>query len=248
MRQYRLCYFLFFSFAFISCTKEPGLIVDTNTYNTVEPPADDRVRLRDSTYTTYLALGDSYTFGSSVDTSERFPTQAANLLRKNFVNLRQPEYLAVPGWTTHDLLRALEAKGTNQQYDLVTLLVGVNDSYKVGKLQDYRETFTILIKKTIVLAGSNPAHVFVLSIPDYSATPFVVAKDKAAISKLIQDYNAINHEIATSFKCNYIDITGISRQASSDATLTASDGLHPSGSQYAMWVKPLNEKILKALR
>ena len=249
MRRNLICYFVIFSFACISCTKEkPGLVPNTNTDLTADPPAIDPVSLVDSTNTTFLALGDSYTFASSVDTSERFPTQAANLLRKNLVSLGLPEYLAVPGWTTHSLLKALEAKGAMQQYHIVTLLIGVNDTYKIGKLQDYRETFTMLIQKSVILAGNKPARVFVLSIPDYSVTPFVAPRDKGAISKLIDDYNAINYEIATSYKCSYIDITGISRLASFDATLLANDGLHPSGTQYALWVKLLNEKIRKVLR
>ena len=106
----------------------------------------------------------------------------------------------------------------------------------------------MLIQKSVILAGNKPARVFVLSIPDYSATPFVAARDKEAISKQINEYNAINYEIAVSYKCSYIDITGISRLASFDAMLLANDGLHPSGTQYALWVKPLNEKIRKVLR
>ena len=126
MRRHLICYFVIFSFACISCTKEkPGLVPNTNTDLTADPPAIDPVSLVDSTNTTFLALGDSYTFASSVDTSERFPTQAANLLRKNLVSLGQPEYLAVPGWTTHSLLKALEAKGTRQQYHIVTLLMAL---------------------------------------------------------------------------------------------------------------------------
>jgi len=105
----------------------------------------------------------------------------------------------------------------------------VNDQHEGADTAGYRTRFTELVLKCIVLANNQPAHVIVLSIPDYSVTPFGKNFDVERISKEIDEFNAINKQVALFYKVQYLDITSSTRQAAKDPDLICPDGLHPSG-------------------
>lgn len=184
---------------------------------------------------TYLALGDSYTIGQSVSADEPFPVQTTALLNAQGLHLKPPQIIARTGWTTGDLLSSLSAANLSNNYDVVTLLIGVNNQYQGRSQAEYRTQFTELLNKAIFYAADRKNRVFVLSIPDYSVTPYAQGSDTAKIAREINEFNAINKEITLGMGIKYLDITPISREARTDASLIAQDGLHPSGKQYARW-------------
>ena len=195
---------------------------------------------------TYLALGDSYTIGQSVDSSDRFPAQAAAILKRRGYYIPSIDYIATTGWKTVNLQWAIEAMRTKKTYDVVTLLIGANDQYLKRDTTDYRDHFTNLVQKAIAFANNNNTHVFVLSIPDYGVTPFGnTLKD---VSKQIDQFNTINKEVSKTFGVNYTNITGISRYDAIDSTTVAWDDMHPSGKQYAQWALSLANKMLNVLQ
>lgn len=186
---------------------------------------------------TYLALGDSYTIGQSVLESERFPNQTVSLLRSQGIKINDPKIIATTGWTTKNLIDALNANPPQNNYDVVSLLIGVNNQYQGRSIDEYKTEFTLLLNRAIQYAGNKPTHVFVLSIPDYSVTPFASGYDKAKIAAEIDQFNVENKKISMQLGVNYLDITPVSREA--DPALIAGDGLHPSGKQYKRWVELL---------
>jgi lysophospholipase L1-like esterase len=196
----------------------------------------------------YLGLGDSYTIGQSVQESERFLAQTVKLLASQNVTIKTVKYIAITGWTTANLIDAITSQDLAPNFDIVTLLIGVNDQYQHLDASDYRTRFTALLNTAVKLAGSRPSRVFVVSIPDYSATPYVYEPDKARVSKEIDAFNAINKEITLANKIAYIDITPGSRDAATDLSLVANDGLHPSGKEYAKWAALLAPVIKNALK
>ena len=197
----------------------------------------------------FLALGDSYTIGEAVLFSEKFPVQTVQYLRQQGINFSEPEIIAKTGWTTANLLNALaDAAPSKKSYDIVTLLIGVNNQYQHQSQQQYAEEFLILLNKAIQYAGNNKKRVIVLSIPDYSVTPFASGTDKALIAREIDAFNTINKAIAEQAGVNYLDITGYTRMAVADATLLATDGLHPSGLEYKIWSDTLLPVIKVALQ
>ncbi len=222
----------------LSCTKTVPGSGDTGGGGIV--PVDTMRSLK-----TYLALGDSYTIGSSVTEDQRFPNQAAVSLSQQGLPFKVPEIIATSGWTTGNLLSALASNAPATNYDIVTLLIGVNNQYQGRSQAEYKIQFTDLLNKAVGYAGGNKARVFVLSIPDYSVTAFAQNSDTARIAREINEFNAINKQITNSTGVAYLDITGISREARLDPTLIAGDGLHPSGKQYARWVALL-APIIKA--
>ena len=190
----------------------------------------------------YLALGDSYTIGEAVDPAERYPVQALQEVEPG----GKVDIIATTGWTTGNLIDALEAAKPAVGYQAVSLLIGVNDQYQGRSQAEYREQFITLLKKAIELAGNRPDHVLVLSIPDYSVTPFARNRDTTAIAAQIDSFNAINNRVAAAYKVNYLDVTTESRKAATDPGLIAADGLHFSGREYAIWAK-LMEPWLKSM-
>lgn len=186
---------------------------------------------------TYLALGDSYTIGESVPDKENFPNQTVQLLRKAGFDLAAPEIIAKTGWTTDELQDAINKHSFHIPYDLVTLLIGVNDQYRGGSVENYRSEFESLLKQAIQFAGNKKDHVIVLSIPDWSVTPFAKDRNKNKIEKEINEYNAANKILSEKYKVHYIDITAGTREAANDPALVSGDGLHPSAKEYAKWAE-----------
>ena len=195
----------------------------------------------------YLALGDSYTIGESVPADQSFPYQLVNELNKSKHLLNKPEIIATTGWTTDELIDAISKSDiSNKKYDLVTLLVGVNDQYRGLSQANYKIKFQQVLNTAIKFAGGNKKHVFVLSIPDYGVTPFG-KENEAKISSEIDRFNGINKEVSASNGVNYLDITSISRKAKNEPDLVAADGLHPSVKMYRLWVDSLKAMAVTKL-
>ena len=195
---------------------------------------------------TFLALGVSYTIGESVAMQDRFPAQTVALLRQAGLKVADPVYIARTGWTTTNLQQAILAQNPTPTYDIVTLLIGVNDQYQRMDTGGYAMRFTQLLQKAIELARGNKRQVFVVSIPDYSVTPFVAATEKQRVSTEVDRFNSINFRITEAFGVSYTNITPSSREGASNPALIANDGLHPSGLEYQKWAQLLTPKI-KAL-
>jgi lysophospholipase L1-like esterase len=158
----------------------------------------------------------------------------------------EAKIVARTGWTTDELDRAIDAAVPEGTYDLVTLLIGVNNQYRGREAESYRPEFTKLLERAIRFAGNRPARVIVVSIPDWGVTPF--GRDRKNVGPEIDSFNAVNHAEALRLGARYADITPVSREAQHDPTLTANDGLHPSGKMYARWVDLILPHALAALQ
>lgn len=188
---------------------------------------------------TYLAIGDSYTIGESVPATENFPNQTVQLLQKENNITAEARIIAKTGWTTDELEAGILAADKEDpllpSYDFVSLLIGVNNQYRGRSVEDYKPEFEALLKKAIRFTGNNASHVVVLSIPDWGITPFAEGRNRSQIAAEIDAYNKANKEIALQYKVHYIDITSWTREATTDHSLLAADGLHPSGKEYKRW-------------
>jgi lysophospholipase L1-like esterase len=214
----------------------------------LEPPSNS-IQQQAGSPRSWLALGDSYTIGESVGENDRYPVQANAILGKSGTIFLNPEIIARTGWTTGDLLQALDDKRLHlRRYDVVSLLIGVNNQFQGRSQHEYKEEFSRLLNQSIQLASGMTSHVFVLSIPDYAVTPFASNRDTAEITRQIDFFNKINMEQALKMGVNYLDITGESRKARKDPSLVASDGLHFSAKEYAIWAKSLAALIQERIR
>jgi lysophospholipase L1-like esterase len=236
-----------FSVCLLLCCKKPG----AGQFGAPEVPAEPVVQENvpgattdTSGVKTYLALGDSYTFGQSVSDNQRLPVQVSVQLNGLGVKVSAPEIIARSGWTTGNLLDKLNTEPPRlTNYNIVTLLIGVNNQYQGRSQDEYRQQFTELVTKAIEYADNNSDRVFILSIPDWSVMPFANNSNRDLISKQIDSFNVINKQISLQKKVHYTDITDLSRLAATDPSLIAGDGLHPSGDQYRMWVNRLAPTI-----
>jgi lysophospholipase L1-like esterase len=195
-----------------------------------------------------LSLGDSYTIGESVLPEERFINQALTTLRESGYAFTEPRIIAVTGWTTDELQKAIDEAHITASFDLVTLLIGVNNQYRGRSADEYRIEFVKLIEQAVQFASGKPNRVVVLSIPDWGVTPFAQDRDRKKIAEEIDLFNTINKQETLNRGVHYLDITAISRLAKDDVLLTANDKLHPSATMYALWAKPLAELFLNELK
>ena len=213
------------------------------------PPENDPVDINPTPdeSITYLALGDSYTIGESVPVNQRWPVQLADSLKAAGLKVEAPEIIARTGWTTNELAQAIESAELAETYDLVSLLIGVNNQYRGYPFEQYEKEFTELIETALQFAGQDTEKVFVLSIPDYGVTPFGQSRNPEKIAEELDAYNAKAQEICEQYGIAFFDITSISREALNDPELVASDGLHPSGEMYRRWVELIFEEVKEKL-
>ena len=194
-------------------------------------------------------MGDSYTIGEGVKESERYPIQLKDKLKEVGINLNEVNIIAKTGWTTDELNAAIDKQNPNSDYDLVTLLIGVNNQYRGRDTANYRDEFAALLERAIGFTSSKE-NVIVISIPDWGVTPFAKekGKDQQQVTTEIEIFNKINLEETLKRNIKYVDVTDISREALNDLSILAEDGLHPSGKMYSLWVDriyPIAKSILE---
>jgi lysophospholipase L1-like esterase len=222
----------------ISCSKADDQIP-------ADPADSTQLGIKDGL--SWLALGDSYTVGEGVFARESFPIQTMDLLISEGYKIATPSIIAATGWATRDLQDAIELRKP-VPHDIVSLLIGVNDQFSRRDTLEYKERFQNLLIKSIDIAHGKPTNVYVISIPDYSITPFANYLDTSLIRKEIDVLNKINQSISADYGCNYLNITETNREAKFDRTLIAEDGLHPSGKEYARWAIPLARIVKQSIQ
>ncbi|QBZ97419.1 SGNH/GDSL hydrolase family protein [Flavobacterium sangjuense] len=210
---------------FQSCSTDSAIVISPKNYK-------------------YLALGDSYTIGQSVCETCRFPVQLKDSIGKylNTNDTFQVKIIATTGWTTTNLKSAIAAENPTNDYDLVTLLIGVNNQYQHKPFSLYEQEFPELVNTAIQKAKGDKNNVIVVSIPDYAFTPF--GNGNTTISTEIDNYNAFAENYCNANAITFINITDITRLGLVQRELVANDGLHPSSIAYAKFV----ERLLPAAR
>jgi acyl-CoA thioesterase-1 len=185
-----------------------------------------------------LVLGDSYSIGESVELRERWPHQLADELRQAGVQVSEPDYIATTGWTTQDLLAGMAQRlDTDKKYNLVSILIGVNNQYQGIPISTYEPDLRKITELALEVVQGDPSRVFMVSIPDYAYTPF--GKANETISKEIDSYNELNKRLAQEYRVAWVNVTEVSRMGLSNPSLVAMDGLHPSAVQYGKWIQEI---------
>jgi lysophospholipase L1-like esterase len=234
----------------LSCTSEESSSTPTTTTPpVVTPPTTPNPPIPSSV--NYLALGDSYTIGQSVCETCRFPEQLKSSLRAMYSSTISLKIIATTGWTTSNLLAAIESQKPESNYDLVTLLIGVNNQYQRRDFSVYEKEFPELVNKAVMLAKNDKKKVVVISIPDYAYTPYgknLAGTQSATISAEITKYNSFAENYCNTNQIAFVSITDITREGLNSPNLVASDGLHPSELAYKMFVDRMMPKVKIALQ
>jgi lysophospholipase L1-like esterase len=173
--------------------------------------------------------------------------QLAERLREHGMQVATPMIIAHTGWTTDELSMGIKAERPTGPFDLVTLLIGVNNQYRGRTVENYRQEFAALLATAVRFAGNRADRAIVLSIPDWSVAPFAAGRDGAWIAARIDAFNEANREETLRAGAQYVDITPISRRAAADPTLIAEDGLHPSAVMYAEWTQLVLPRVVAVL-
>ena len=183
-----------------------------------------------------LSLGDSYTIGESVCEKCKFPEQLKDSLLKEFSSETTIDLkvIARTGWTTTNLIAAIDAENLTTDYDLVTLLIGVNNQYQRKDFSIYESEFPKLVNTAIKAGNNDKQNVIVVSIPDYAYTPF--GRGNTTISTEIDKYNNFAKNYCDTNGVTFVNITDITREGLTNTALVASDNLHPSELAYTKFV------------
>jgi lysophospholipase L1-like esterase len=234
-------------FIFSNCSEggEPLVVITPNNTTPTTPFVDINLPRQ----LNYLALGDSYTIGQSVCETCRFPEQLRKKLGDlNPKNSYTSKIIARTGWTTTDLISAIKNENPASNYDLVTLLIGVNNQYQNMAFSVYEKEFPELVFKAISLAKGDRSNVIVVSIPDYAYTPFgKQSSNPSKISSEIDKYNAFAQKYCLEQNIEFVSITDITRQGFINPLLVAQDGLHPSELAYSLFLDRIFPKATLAI-
>ena len=190
----------------------------------------------------FLALGDSYTIGESVPSSDSWPFQLRDQAMNHDLNITKMDIIAKTGWTSHDLLQNISNTQFNTTYDIVALMIGVNDQFQGVTPDVYESNFTELL--TIASSLTYGYHnVIIISIPDYSLSPAICGCAKVIIQQDIDALNQVNRQASTHTGTTYVDITRITRYEGLEPTMYAPDEIHFSGKMYDLWAQEILEKL-----
>lgn len=192
----------------------------------------------------FLALGDSYTIGQGVPQAQSWPFQFRDSLIERGFLVDTLAVIATTGWTTVNLMDAISSKGLKQKdFNMVSLLIGVNDQFQGKPLDLYRPRLEALIDSALQFIDQDTQRLFVVSIPDYAYTPFGQNFNPGKITSEIDLYNAVNQLVASEYGIPWFNVTPISRQGLDEPELVAPDNLHPSAIQYTRWVELILESV-----
>ena len=220
---------------FISCSKSDGTKVNIINPNNVTSFSDS---------VNYLALGDSYTIGTSIDIVDSYPKQTFELLKGAGFKMNSLQMIAKNGWTADDLKNALASADKKSVYHIVTLLIGVNNQYQGKPIKEFETSFLSILNSAITLTGNKSKRVFVISIPDWGITPFASGRDRKAIADEIDNYNLVCEKNTKAYGANFINITDAYRLDGFKTDYLAVDGLHPSKLEYTKWAIKLTQQII----
>ena len=197
---------------------------------------------------TYLALGDSYTIGEGVPTNENWPNLLIQQLNEEGAHFQQPKIIATTGWRTDELQEAIKDSELDEDYDLVSLLIGVNNQYQKKPIEQYKKEFEELLQTAIAKSKRGHLSTFVVSIPDYGVTEFAKSKNLENVGKALVEYNTIAAQIAAKYEVPFYNITPVSINCEADETMFVEDLLHPSSKQYQLWVDVFYENVRELLK
>lgn len=250
--QFKQIVTVILSIFLLSCNTDESKPENAVTPPVVLPPVIPNPDNPISKSVNYLALGDSYTIGQSVCETCRFPEQLKTSLKALYPQTSfSLKIIATTGWTTSNLISAIKEQNPDSNYDLVTLLIGVNNQYRGRDFSVYEKEFPELVTKAITLAKGDKKNVVVVSIPDYAYTSFGMmygTENQKKISEEIDKYNTFAQNYCINKEIAFVSITDISRQGLSNKNLVASDGLHPSETAYKMFVERMLPKVKTALQ
>lgn len=215
----------------------------------VDKKATNAVKTSQATFT-YVALGDSYTIGQSVAEHERWPNMLTDRLQENNLSIELIANPSVTGYTTQDLIDRELPLVQELQPTFVTLLIGVNDYVQGVNEQTFQRNLRLILD-TLQGQPGLENRILLVTIPDFGKTSAGQKYgDPAESEAAIKNFNRIIKDEADKRELPVADIFEVSQMVATDTSLTARDGLHPSGKQYELWTSiiyrtAIDAKLLK---
>jgi len=193
----------------------------------------------------FLALGDSYSVGEGLEGEQNWPERLFDSVKKNDDTIK---IISETGFSTNELIQAIDNAGLEKRYNLISIQIGVNDQFRGNSIELFKQDFQKLVQRIKENELTKRASVFVVSIPDWGATPFGSSWDRIRVASEIDAFNRVIKGVCNTNNILYIDITQISRKDQNNWIYVTADGLHPSSIMYGLWlnkITPLVKELLK---
>jgi lysophospholipase L1-like esterase len=196
----------------------------------------------------YVALGDSYTIGEGASPNESWPALLTRHLREQGIDVDLVANPSVTGWTTKDLIERELPIFRKEKPNFATLLIGVNDWVQGVVEKTFRERFSFIVNEMLNVLGRKQ-RLLIVTIPDFGVTPSGPNYARGRnISEGIASFNKVIADESKTRGLRIVDIFDLSKKMGGDASLVATDGLHPSAKAYADWEKVIFPVALELLR
>lgn len=196
----------------------------------------------------YLALGDSYTIGTAIGEDSSYSALLVDSLEAAPSQYTVDyQVVAKNGWTTQDLIQGMAKADLDTTYDMVTVLIGVNNQYQGRSLEEYKREFLQIVNQASAVAKNGYASMLVISIPDWGQSP-AGSGSRAQISAEIDAFNQAQKGICDSLTIQFVDITNLSRKDPNSGAWIANDGLHFSRAMHQLWMRkiyPYSDALLQ---
>lgn len=226
----------------INCADDSEIINETNPVDNTDPIALDLGLVR------YLAIGDSYTVGEGIETTQSWPSQLKRKLLEEGVEEVELTVVAATGYTTREVTQLVNTAIFDKPFDIISIQIGVNNQYRGESLAQFGEELEDLFEKIASNNYLKNAKLCIVSIPDWGATPFGSSYDRVQIAIEINQFNGLKRNAAEVKSAPFINITDISRTNPDATELVAADGLHPSELMYSYWVERIFPVVKQQLQ
>ena len=228
---YKIALGLFTCCILTSCSDDPEIINESEPVEETPPIVQDIGLVR------YLAIGDSYTVGEGIETTQIWPSQLKRKLLENRVEEVELTVIAATGYTTREVTQLVNTATFEKPFDIISIQVGVNNQYRGESVAQFGEELEEMFQTIASNYYLKDAKQFVVSIPDWGATPYGSSYDRVQIAIEINQFNGLKRNITEARSAPFINITDISRTDPDAPEFVASDGLHPSELMYSYWVE-----------
>ena len=187
----------------------------------------------------YMAVGDEFCTGFSLQANEAWPNKVRAYLIDNGYPETELAIIGENGLDSPSLNAFITGNTSTDCKNLSTVMVGVYDLLAGRTASEFKTDYSALVSEVIGLTGFA-THVTCVALPDFSQAPGlpVSAGTPTEAKANIEAYNVAIAEVSTELGVGFGDVYPIS-EPSYSGMLTADD-FHANADQHFLWANVIS--------